>query len=91
MSHASPQFLDSPASNDDDRLVKIGRSVADLMDLLLGDDVDDDDDDDDDNSLEASLLSIVEECNILASDDLKVRIIAHICCDTLYISTVCKR
>ena len=57
---AAPQFLDSSASKDEDRLVKVGRSVADL--ILLAESSDEKD------QIINGLTHIVQQCDVLSSD-----------------------
>jgi hypothetical protein len=60
-------------SNDEDRLVKIGRSVVDLVQMAgVGGDGKDGTGGGEDE-LRLGLQVVVESCDILASDDLKVR------------------
>jgi aryl-alcohol dehydrogenase-like predicted oxidoreductase len=59
LSNAAPKFLDSPMAEDDDRLVKVGRSVSDLVLLAETDDTND--------QLQQGLLHLVEHCEVLAS------------------------
>mmetsp|Transcript_9400 Transcript_9400/g.28070 ORF Transcript_9400/g.28070 Transcript_9400/m.28070 type:complete len:579 (+) Transcript_9400:181-1917(+) len=61
---AAPRFLESKISADDDRLVKVGRSIAALVasaDKTQGDEI-----------LKHALLNVVDQCEILASYDMKV-------------------
>jgi hypothetical protein len=65
---ASPKFLESKLAADDDRLVKVGRSLSDLVastdgnsDTKQGEEI-----------LKQSLLNVVDQCEILASHDIKV-------------------
>jgi len=67
---ASPTFLEHKLSSDDDRLVKVGRSLADLVasadknqsqQKSLGEEI-----------LKHALLNVVDQCEILASNDMKV-------------------
>jgi len=66
LARAAPSFLTSSLSNDQDRMVKVGRSIVDLVELFGKDGGDKG------AELKTSLEGIVEECTILASDDLKV-------------------
>ena len=68
LQETSPTFLQCDLSADDDRLVKVGRSILDLVDSAdqnsfggQGEDV-----------LNQALLNIVDQCDILASYDMKV-------------------
>jgi predicted aldo/keto reductase-like oxidoreductase len=65
LTKACPAFLEAKTSHDVDRLVKVGRSLADLVSL-------DDDDDESEKYLSAGLSSIIEQCDILATNDFKV-------------------
>lgn len=65
---SSPKFLESELSSDDDRLVKVGRSLSDLVastdknsDGKEGEEI-----------LKQALLNVVDQCDILASPDMKV-------------------
>eukprot|EP00536_Pseudo-nitzschia_multiseries_P002546 jgi/Psemu1/283795/fgenesh1_pg.34_\ len=61
---ACPKFLESKKLADDDRLVKVGRSIEDLVassDKSQGDEI-----------LKHALLNVVDQCEILASGDTKV-------------------
>lgn len=67
LKNASPKFLDSKVAKDDDRLVKVGRSLSDLVtsadknsDGKEGEEI-----------LEKALLNVVDQCNILCSYDMK--------------------
>ncbi len=68
-SSACPQFLESTISSDDDRLVKVGRAIEDMLQASL----EDCDANAEVSHLEASLGLLVEECTALASGDIKVR------------------
>jgi predicted aldo/keto reductase-like oxidoreductase/phage gpG-like protein len=68
LKNGSPKFLESKCSTDDDRLVKVGRSLSDLVtsadnnsDAGQGDEI-----------LKQALLNVVDQCDILASHDMKV-------------------
>ena len=65
ISHACPAFLEASVSEDVDRLVKIGRSIADLVRLA-------DESNESDGTLAAGLSSIVEQLDILSSKNCKV-------------------
>ena len=67
LTRASPKFLESPISNDDDRLVKVGRSLEDLVDRAKESTVSDSED-----KLSHGLQNMVEQCDVLASGHLKV-------------------
>lgn len=59
---ASSTFMnDDKLSEDEDRLVKVGRSLVDLVDSVESEEV-----------LKMGLENLVQQCNILAMDDLKV-------------------
>lgn len=67
LENASPKFLECDLSSDDDRLVKVGRSLSDLVDSAdkhsnreEGEDI-----------LKQALLNLVDQCEILASYDMK--------------------
>jgi len=68
LEHTCPSFLSSDISNDEDRLVKIGRSIEDLVtrtkdaSVIVGARTE----------LEASLSLLIEECTLLASGRVKV-------------------
>ena len=76
---ASSKFLESESSRDEDRLVKIGRSMLDLVDMVDRNNNnnnnnnntdgghDGDDDDDGEETLKYGLLNIISSCDILAS------------------------
>lgn len=64
LAKASPKFLDSSMSSDDDRLVKVGRSVSDLVHMA--------DEASSSDNLTHGLSHVVEQCDILAMDDWKV-------------------
>uniref|UniRef100_A0A7S2R028 NADP-dependent oxidoreductase domain-containing protein n=1 Tax=Eucampia antarctica TaxID=49252 RepID=A0A7S2R028_9STRA len=63
-----PEFLSSPISHDDDRLVKVGRAIKDLLEAAKSDE----EENVKQSRLEASLALIVEECIALASGSIKV-------------------
>ena len=69
LTRASPKFLESESSKDEDRLVKIGRSVIDLVSLVGRKD---NSIEDEEETLKLGLGNIVEQCNILASENLHV-------------------
>ncbi len=67
LKNASPKFLESKVSTDDDRLVKVGRSLSALVasadtnsDGKEGEEI-----------LKKALLNVVDQCDILASYDMK--------------------
>lgn len=60
LSKAAPKFLESSASKDDDRLVKVGRSVSDLVSIAKFDAENDD--------LSHGLSHIVQQCDVLSSE-----------------------
>lgn len=67
LENASPKFLECDLSSDDDRMVKVGRSLSDLVDSAdkhsnreEGEDI-----------LKQALLNLVDQCEILASYDMK--------------------
>mmetsp|Transcript_22771 Transcript_22771/g.27925 ORF Transcript_22771/g.27925 Transcript_22771/m.27925 type:complete len:175 (+) Transcript_22771:43-567(+) len=64
---ASPTFLKSDIAKDDDRFVKVGRSVQDLVSLSS-----DDGDEKGEEVLKMGLQNVVEQCDILALGDLKL-------------------
>ncbi len=69
LKNSSPKFLKQElASSNKDRLVKVGRSVADLFAREDGSKCDESNED----VLELGLANIVEQCDILASDNLQV-------------------
>ena len=69
LKHASPSFLNhDEISKDEDRLVKVGRDMLDLVDMASGDaDVDKKEE-----MLRLELQNIVEQCDILALDHFEV-------------------
>lgn len=67
-SEACPQFLSSSISKDDDRLVKVGRSIEDMLEATELDE----DEKLNQSSFGASLKMIVDECKALASGAIKV-------------------
>ena len=69
LTHASPQFLESESAKDDDRLVKVGRSVADLVSLVGGED---NCTEKEEETLTLGLGNVVQQCDILATENLKV-------------------
>jgi len=75
LANASPEFLNSPYAADEDRLVKVGKSVSNLLDLFPpannNDNIDSENGNGNDEQQEA-LSHIVQQCQILATDDLKV-------------------
>ena len=74
---ASPAFMNHDVVyKDEDRLVKIGRSVVDLVALAAksGEGGDDSNLDENEDMLRLALSGIVEQCDILALDDLKVSV-----------------
>ena len=75
---ASPAFVNHDVlSKDEDRLVKIGRSVVDLVDLAAENADGDADVDKNEEMLRLALQNIVQQCDILASGDLKVSTVRH--------------
>lgn len=60
LAKAAPKFLESSASKDDDRLVKVGRSVTDLVLLAKNNNEND--------QLKHGLSHVVQQCDVLASD-----------------------
>ena len=63
LNNASPEFMScSSVSCDEDRLVEVGRSIADLVELNQKNE----------ELLQLDLTNVVEQCNILANGDLKV-------------------
>ncbi len=71
LNNASPDFMGcSKATMDGDRLVKVGRSIVDLVELA---EMDLDTSEGKEESLMLGLTNIVQQCDILAKDDLKVR------------------
>ena len=70
LNHASPEFMgNGKVSGDQDRLVKVGRSLVDLVDLTASDN---ESEESNEELLKLGLANIVEQCDILAKDDLKV-------------------
>ena len=67
-SSACPTFLESSISSDDDRLVKVGRAIEDMLQASSADC----DANTKVSNLEASLSLLVEECTALASGTIKV-------------------
>ena len=61
-----PDFLTSEFAKDDDRLVKVGRSIVDLVKVGELDS-------DQGEKLESSLSLLVDQCTFFTSDDMKVR------------------
>ena len=70
LTHASPSFLQSESAQDLDRLVKVGRSVTDLVSLVGGGK--ETCSEKDEETLKLGLGNVVEQCDILASGNLKV-------------------
>jgi hypothetical protein len=68
---ASSKFLESESSRDEDRLVKIGRSILDLVDMVERNynntDGGNGSHDDGEETLKHGLLNIISSCDILAS------------------------
>lgn len=70
---ASPAFMNHDVvSKDEDRLVKIGRSLVDLVALAAVGNGGDSGSNENEEMLRLALHGIVEQCDILALDDLKV-------------------
>lgn len=70
LNRASPDFMgNGKVSGDQDRLVKVGRSLVDLVDLAASDG---ESEESNEELLKLGLANIVEQCDILAKDDLKV-------------------
>ena len=67
---ASPKFLKHKLSSDDDRLVKVGRSLADLV--ASADKNRSQQESQGEEFLQHALLNVVDQCDILASNDMKV-------------------
>jgi predicted aldo/keto reductase-like oxidoreductase len=69
LTRASPKFLKSDSAQDEDRLVKVGRSVTDLV-SLVGEK--DNCTENEEETLKLGLGNVVEQCDILASENLNV-------------------
>ena len=70
LKNASPDFMHQQISaKNKDRLVKVGRSLVDLVALA-----DKDSGENSEKFLKLGLANIKEQCDILARDDLKVRV-----------------
>ena len=65
LTKACPAFLEAKISSDDDRLVKIGRSIADLVSIA-------DVDQGSAANLNSGISAIVEQADVLANGNLKV-------------------
>ena len=78
LTRAAPKFLQSESAEDDDRLVKVGRSVADLVSLIANDGGGKDNTtagigtEKEEETLKLGLGNVVEQCDILASENLHV-------------------
>ncbi|GFH48164.1 Aldo/keto reductase [Chaetoceros tenuissimus] len=60
LSETCPYFLTSKAGQDEDRLVKVGRSIADLIEIST------------DDTIRSALETIVDQCDVLGKGNLKV-------------------
>lgn len=60
LSKTCPDFLKSKAGQDEDRLVKVGRSIADLIEISA------------DDTIRSALETIVDQCVVLGKGNLKV-------------------
>lgn len=70
LKNASPDFLHQQMSaKNKDRLVKVGRSLVDLVAMA-----DEDSSENSEKFLKLGLANIKEQCDILARDDLEVRV-----------------
>ncbi len=70
LNKASPEFMENKkVSSDEDRLVKVGRSLVDLVDIA---DNEIDEEASKEELLKLGLMNIVEQCDVLSKGDLKV-------------------